>query len=83
MTSVADTHPPVARPGRLIPLLRKLADILTETGLTEIEYEVGDPRVRVARGGIATVSHHAPLTHGHATSAAAAPAAVFFSRRKR
>ena len=57
-------------------LLRKLADILTETGLTEIEYEVGDQRVRVARGGIATVTHHAPMAHGHATATASAPAAA-------
>lgn len=58
-------------------LLRKLAEILTETGLTEIEYEVGGQRVRVARGGIATISHHAAPAHAPApaTAAAAAPAA--------
>lgn len=31
-------------------LIRKLADLLTETGLTEIEIEHDDLRVRVARG---------------------------------
>ena len=56
-------------------LLRKLAEILTETGLTEIEYEAGDQRVRVARGGIATAAHHAPAAHAPAAATpAAAPA---------
>lgn len=31
-------------------LVRKLAGLLSETGLTEIEYEAGGRRVRVARG---------------------------------
>jgi len=37
-------------------LIRALADLLTETGLTEIEYAVGGRRVRVARapGGAPT-----------------------------
>lgn len=34
-------------------LIRDLADLLSETGLTEIEIERKDLRVRVARGGIA------------------------------
>jgi acetyl-CoA carboxylase biotin carboxyl carrier protein len=51
-------------------LLRKLAAILNETGLTEIEYEVGDHRVRVARGG-ALVAHHLPA---HGLAPAATPA---------
>jgi acetyl-CoA carboxylase biotin carboxyl carrier protein len=56
-------------------LLRKLAEILTETGLTEIEYEAGDQRIRVARGAMATVAHHAPAAHAPAAAApAAAPA---------
>jgi acetyl-CoA carboxylase biotin carboxyl carrier protein len=32
-------------------LIRALAALLTETGLTEIEYAVGDRRIRVARAG--------------------------------
>lgn len=32
-------------------LVRSLARLLEETGLTEIEYAVGDRRIRVARGG--------------------------------
>jgi len=56
-------------------LLRKLAEILTETGLTEIEYEAGDQRIRVARGAPpAAVHHHAPAAH--AVAAVSAPAAA-------
>ena len=32
-------------------MLRELAQLLDETGLTEIEIEQGDLRVRVAKGG--------------------------------
>ncbi|KUO55397.1 MAG: acetyl-CoA carboxylase biotin carboxyl carrier protein subunit [Sphingomonadales bacterium BRH_c42] len=46
-------------------LVRELADLLAETGLTEIEVEDGDRKIRVARGGAA-----APAV----TLAAAAPA---------
>jgi acetyl-CoA carboxylase biotin carboxyl carrier protein len=35
-------------------LIRALATLLTETGLTEIEYAVGDRRVRVARAAAGT-----------------------------
>ncbi len=41
-------------------LVRKLADLLQETGLNEIEYEVNNQRIRVARGGGVTVSAPAP-----------------------
>ena len=34
-------------------LVRKLADLLAETGLAEIEFEDGGKRVRVARSGAA------------------------------
>jgi acetyl-CoA carboxylase biotin carboxyl carrier protein len=54
-------------------LVRKLAALLTDTGLTEIEYEVGEQRIRVSRGGVTSVAvAPAPST---ATSAAA-PAAT-------
>lgn len=36
-------------------LVRKLAGLLSETGLTEIEYEAGGRRVRVARGAAGPV----------------------------
>ena len=57
-------------------LVRKLADILTDTGLTEIEVEQGGLKIRVARQ--VTVSA-APVTYSAPTApapaAAAAPAA--------
>jgi acetyl-CoA carboxylase biotin carboxyl carrier protein len=50
-------------------LVRELAELLAETGLTEIEVEDGDRKVRVARGGMAMA---AP---SYAPAPAAAPAA--------
>ena len=46
--------------------IRRLASILEETGLTEIEYQQGDAALRVARGGGTSVTYATP---------AAAPAA--------
>ncbi|MGE0253809.1 MAG: acetyl-CoA carboxylase biotin carboxyl carrier protein subunit [Alphaproteobacteria bacterium] len=57
-------------------LVRKLADLLAETGLGEIEYEADGRRIRVARPGVATapaVVQAAP--EPAAPSAAVAPAA--------
>ena len=48
-------------------LVRKLADLLNDTGLTEIEYEVEGRRIRIAKGGAAAMI---------APSAIAAPAAA-------
>lgn len=54
-------------------LVRELAELLAETGLTEIEVEDGDRKVRVARGGMAA----APMTYSAPPPAAApAPAAA-------
>ena len=52
-------------------LVRELAELLAETGLTEIEVEDGDRKVRVARG---TTTHSVPVA-AHAP-AATAPAAA-------
>jgi acetyl-CoA carboxylase biotin carboxyl carrier protein len=54
-------------------VVRKLADILDETGLSEIEVEVGEMRIRVAR----TLTAAAPAAqtyHALPAPAAAAPA---------
>ena len=51
-------------------LVRELAEMLGETGLTEIEVEDGDRKIRVSRGGGVAVAAPAP-----APVAAAAPAA--------
>jgi acetyl-CoA carboxylase biotin carboxyl carrier protein len=48
-------------------LIRALAALLTETGLTEIEYAIGDRRVRVAR----TAAGAVPLGVASAPAAAA------------
>ena len=55
-------------------LVRELADMLGDTGLTEIEVEDGDRKIRVARGGgVPMAAAPAPM---HAPAAAApAPAA--------
>ena len=58
-------------------VIRTLAGLLTETGLTEIEYAVGDTRIRLARGpsGVAVSSSVAtngaalPATNGAAPHA--------------
>lgn len=57
-------------------LVRKLADLLAETGLAEIEYEVEGRRVRVARPQAGTVAVAAPAAAPAAPAAqpAAAPA---------
>jgi acetyl-CoA carboxylase biotin carboxyl carrier protein len=55
--------------------IRKLAELMTETGLSEIELAEGDRRVRVSR----TVTAAAPAVHFAAPTAgapAAAPAAA-------
>ncbi len=60
-------------------LVRALASLLAETGLTEIEYAVGERRIRVVRGApaAAAVAIPAPLAAPAPTAAAAdAPGAV-------
>ncbi len=53
--------------------IRALADILTETGLTEIEVSENDRRIRVARAP-ATVQASAPAPMAAVAPVAAAPA---------
>ncbi|TCJ39131.1 acetyl-CoA carboxylase biotin carboxyl carrier protein [Parafrankia sp. BMG5.11] len=53
-------------------LVRELAELLAETGLTEIEVEDGDRKVRVARGGVMM----APAPQPVAAAPAAAPASA-------
>ena len=55
-------------------LIRELAALLDETGLTEIEVEDNDVRIRVARGA-AVVHATAPAAPAAAASAASAAAA--------
>ena len=54
-----------------IDIVRELAELLADTGLTEIEVEDGDRKVRVARGGFAP----APAAMAAPVAAPTAPAA--------
>lgn len=58
-------------------LVRSLAGLLDETGLTEIEYDTGSIRIRVARGHAPApaVFHHAPPPLAAPATAPAAAAA--------
>lgn len=59
-------------------LIRDLADLLNETGLSEIELEQKGVRVRVSRGGTIYATAGAPVAHAAAPGAAptAAPQPV-------
>jgi acetyl-CoA carboxylase biotin carboxyl carrier protein len=54
-------------------LVRELAELLAETGLTEIEVEDGERRIRVGRGATVAAAP-APVAVAAAPAAAAAPA---------
>ncbi|MEP2234494.1 MAG: acetyl-CoA carboxylase biotin carboxyl carrier protein [Alteripontixanthobacter sp.] len=61
-----------------VKLVRELADMLGDTGLTEIEVEDGERKIRVARGGVVAAAGMAPPPAAPAPVAAApapAPAA--------
>jgi acetyl-CoA carboxylase biotin carboxyl carrier protein len=57
-------------------LIRDLAGILNDTNLTEIEVEIGDLKVRVARQTQAVHTVSAPMHMPSPAAAAAAPAPV-------
>jgi acetyl-CoA carboxylase biotin carboxyl carrier protein len=69
--------------------VRELAKLLTETGLTEIEVQKGDLRMRVARNVSVTVAApapampSAPAAEAALQSASAAPAAALASEAAR
>ena len=52
-------------------LIRKLAKLLKETGLTEIEFETDDARIRVNAGGTGPAVVAAPVMAAPAAAAAA------------
>jgi acetyl-CoA carboxylase biotin carboxyl carrier protein len=54
-------------------LVRKLAALLKETGLTELEFESGEQRIRVTRNGVAPTA--VPVVSVAPMAAAPAPAA--------
>lgn len=55
-------------------LIRKLAALLDETGLSEIEYEAGGQRIRVGRTTV--TAHAAPAAAAPALAPSASPAPV-------
>ena len=55
-------------------LVRQLARLLDETGLTELEYDAGKVRVRVSRGGGAQMVVSAPLVAAATSAPAGSPA---------
>ena len=60
-------------------MIRTLADLLDETGLTEIEFSEGERRIRVTRGATGIVAAAAPAAVAAPAAAApevAAPAAA-------
>jgi len=73
-TEAAKNAAPSALSTVACSVVRQLASILDETALTEIEYESGGLRIRVARG-TREVYAHAPAS-ANAAPLAAAPAAV-------
>ncbi len=60
------------KPGIDAEAIRALSELLTETGLTEIEVEQNGARIRVARAGAIAALASAPLAAAPAPAAAAA-----------
>ena len=56
-------------------LVRELAKLLSETGLTEIEVQDGERRIKVGRGAVAPAMVAAPALAEPAAAPASAPAA--------
>jgi len=76
---MAQSKPAPGRaPGMTIDekLVRQLADILAETGLTEIEVQEGERRVRVSCGAVAAAAPVASAAAAPAPAAALAPEAA-------
>ena len=58
-------------------LVRKLAVLLEETGLTELEFEAGQQRIRVTRGGsVGAVVNSAPVALSAQAAIPSAPTAA-------
>ncbi len=70
--------PPVPTPADAIDtrLVKKLADILGETGLSEIEVESGDLKIRVSRQTTAAAVHYAAPAPSSAPAITAAAVAT-------
>lgn len=71
----SDKGKPVQESGELT-LIRKLAEILNETGLTEIELDHKGAKVRVSKSVHSTTMMAAPVSQGHAVHVAPTQAPV-------
>ncbi len=79
---MADEKPKPQAAGRAQPaamqvdpaLVRELAELLNETGLTEIEVADGERKIRVARGGAMVAAAAAPVYAAAPAAATPAPA---------
>ena len=77
LPATGETTPETATAGSVDgDLVRELARLLEETGLTEIEYARGDWRVRVAKGTTSSAAAAAPAPPLPAAAPVAAPAAA-------
>ncbi len=68
---------PAARPSKEIKLVKDLAGVLNESGLTAIEYEIGDLKIKVAKensGVVYASAPAAPMAVDAAQTPAPAPA---------
>lgn len=72
MSEKSSKNTPVNSPGVDAELVRQLADLLDETGLSEIEYGRDEWHIRVSRGGAMQMT--APATSVPAPSPVPAPA---------
>ena len=73
MSSKGDKPQAAAKPGIDASAIRELAQLLKDTGLTEIEIEHNGARIRVSRGGGVAVAAAAPAAAQAPAPAAAAP----------
>lgn len=75
---MADKKPTAGNSGMNIDtsLVRELAELLNETGLTEIEVEDDDRKIRVARGASVAAVAAAPVAAPAAAPAPVAPASA-------
>jgi len=73
MSSKGDKPKPDAKPGIDASAIRELAQLLKDTGLTEIEIDHNGARIRVSRGGGVAMAAAAPAPTQAAAPAAAAP----------
>ncbi|MEQ1581079.1 MAG: acetyl-CoA carboxylase biotin carboxyl carrier protein [Steroidobacteraceae bacterium] len=56
--------------------VKKLIELLEESGIAEIEIKEGEESVRISRGGTQPIYHQPPMHYAAPTQAASAPAQI-------